>query len=545
MAKQDSTQRTIIILTSASGDRRFTLTGPGTFVLGRDPVCDLPVLDPTISRHHARLSLSQSTHEMVLEDLDSRNGTWINGSRVRRGAIRSGDTVAFGTVVFTVSDGSWAAPAPTPSEPDSRGRAGLLRERPVPSNDQVLADIAADHQRAAGRLTQLVRIAQRLGSFGDLDELLDAIATDLFATFDADRVAVLLSEQDGTLTTRVSRDRLGAIPRPVPRAIAHGVAARQVALLTNDAAHDVRTAGESVLQQAVKSAMAAPLLGERRATLGVVYVDHLRASRSFQDDDLALLVAFAGIASAAVKRELDTAQLLNAERVQQNFERYFTPQLAKRIAGSTAQVSLGGVRQPVVVLFSDIRHFTAIAESLPPTAMAQQLNEYFGVMVDCVFRHEGALDKFIGDAIMAYWGAPEMRDDDADRAVAAAIDMHRALAVLNARWQAEDRPQLEAGIGIHTGDAFVGNIGSPRRLEFTLIGDTVNLASRLCSLAQGGEILVSETMANSLGSRVPCRPRPELHVIRHTSEDSAVWEAYTEVADQPTASCGLSPEHSS
>lgn len=513
-----------LVLSSVAGDRRFSLVGRGPLVLGRDPVSDLPVLDPAVSRRHAELSPGEREDEVQIVDLGSRNGTWINGARIDRGVARAGDTVAFGTVTFTVQDVASVTIRPTPAY--AKGSAGttMLRERLVPSRDQALADIAVNQERATVRLTQLVRIAQRLGAYGDLEELLEAIAADLFATFDADRVAVLLTESDGSLGTRVSRDRLGAIPRPVPRAIAHGVAERQVALLTNDAATDTRTAGESVMRQAVKSAMAAPLLGEGRGTLGVLYVDHLREHQAFQDDDLSLLVAFAGIAAAAVERELAAARLLHAERVRENFERYFTPQLAERIAGSTTQVSLGGMRQPVVVLFSDIRRFTAIAESLPPTAMAQQLNEYFGAMVECVFRHEGALDKFIGDAIMAYWGAPESREDDPERAVAAAMDMHAALRTLNARWRLEGRPELEVGIGIHAGDAFVGNIGSPRRLEFTLIGDTVNLASRLCAIARDGEILVSETMVHRLASTIPCHPRPELQVIRHTSENSPVWQ---------------------
>ena len=160
--------------------------------------------------------------------------------------------------------------------------------------------------------------------------------------------------------------------------------------------------------------------------------------------------------------------------------------------------------------------------------MATQLNEYFAVMVECVFRHGGALDKFIGDAIMAYWGAPESRDDDVDCAVAAAFDMQVALAELNSRWQTEERPQLHVGIGIHQGDAFVGNIGSPRRLEFTLIGDTVNVASRLCSLALADEVLVSEAIVESVtASRtipVHCRSRDELRVVRRNSEDSPVWQ---------------------
>ena len=523
------------VLESTTGDRRFSLAGRDALIVGRDPVSDLPILDPGVSRRHAELRTDEREPVVHVTDLGSRNGTWINNARVSRGVLRAGDTVAFGTVMFTLRVAPATPLRPTPSVTPQDPSATLLRERVVPSREQALADVAnvssdgrTDNSRATQRLTQLVRIAQRLGAFGDLDGLLDAITSELFDTFDADRVAILLQSPDGTLDTRVSRDRHGNIPRPVPRAIANGVADRQVALLTNDAASDERTAGESVLQQAVKSALAAPLLGEQRATLGVLYVDHLRDRAVFDDDDLALLVAFAGIAAAAVERETAAAQLHQAARIRENFERYFTPQLAERIAATTARVEPGGTRQNVVVLFSDIRGFTAVAESLAPMQMASQLNEYFTVMVECVFRHGGALDKFIGDAIMAYWGAPESHDDDADSAVAAALEMHEELHTLNARWRDEGRPELHAGIGIHMGDAFVGNVGSPRRLEFTLIGDTVNVASRLCGLAQADEVLVSEAVAGALNSArsvpVRCRTRDELHVARHRSDDVRVWQ---------------------
>jgi adenylate cyclase len=520
-----------LVLESVAGDRRFSLAGRASLVVGRDPISDLPILDPAVSRRHAELQADEQEAVVRVTDFGSRNGTWINNARITHAVLRPGDRIAFGTVAFTLHLSAPTPARPTPSLPSTDPGATLLRERVVPSREQALADVARDTEgaeRATQRLTQLVRIAQRLGSFGDLDGLLEAITTDLFDTFDADRVAILLTDADGVLDTRVSRDRRGSIPRPVPRAIANGVAERQVALLTNDAARDERTAGESVLQQSVKSAMAAPLLGEQRATIGVVYVDHLRDSAVFDDDDLALLVAFAGIAAAAVERETAAEQLTQAARVRENFERYFTPQIAERIAGASTKVEPGGNRLPVVVLFSDIRGFTAIAESLPPMQMASQLNEYFAVMVECVFRHGGALDKFIGDAIMAYWGAPEARDDDVDCAVAAAFDMQASLAMLNARWREEGRPEWHIGIGIHQGDAFVGNIGSPRRLEFTLIGDTVNVASRLCGLAQADELLVSESIVECVGSSravpVHCRSRDDLRVLRRNSEDSRVWQ---------------------
>ena len=520
------------VLESVTGDRRFTLAGHDPVVVGRDLVSDLPILDVAVSRRHAELHVDERDAVIHVVDLGSRNGTWINDARVTQAVLRQGDQIAFGTVAFTVHGTEPSLASPTAPSPRMDHMATLLRERVVPTTDQALADVAGGAvggERATQRLTQLVRIAHRLGSNGDLDSLLEAISSDLFATFDADRVAILLPAPDGTLEARVSRDRHGTIPRPVPRAIANGVAERQVALLTNDAANDTRTTGDSVVQQAVKSAMAAPLLGDQRSTLGVLYVDHLDEGTTFDDEDLALLVAFAGIASAAVERETAAGQLMRAARVRQNFERYFAPQIAERIASTASFAEPGGTRRPVVVLFSDIRGFTTIAESLAPMELADQLNEYFSTMVECVFRHGGALDKFIGDAIMAYWGAPETRDDDTDCAVAAAFEMQASLAVLNARWQAQRRPELHVGIGIHQGEAFVGNIGSPRRLEFTLIGDTVNVASRLCSLANAGEVLVSESIVETVRTTRMIAPRftsrNDLRVVRRHAHACPVWQA--------------------
>ncbi len=481
------------LLASVSGDRRFRLAIGATLVAGRDLGCDVPILDPAVSRRHARLSADAGG--LTLEDLGSRNGTWVNGARVQQARAVVGDSIALGTVMFTLRDEADSAPKPSIVTTGLDGTSTVIRERAISSRDDAVTELAGS------RLSSLVTLAQRLGGQASVDDLLAIIVNTLFTAFTADRVAVLLRSDAGELELRIARDRDGAnVLRAVPRTIANGVAERKVALLTHDALDDLRTAGESVLQQEVRSAMAAPLLGEGQATIGVLYVDNLHSARAFTDDDLHFLVAFAGIAAAAVERESAAIRLRHAAHVRENFERYFTPHLAERISASTEVIELGGHRQHVVVLFSDIRGFTSIAESLPPMQMAAQLNEYFGAMVECVFAHDGALDKFIGDALLAYWGAPHASDDDAGRAVRAAQAMREALDALNARWRDEGRPELHAGIAIHAGEAFFGNIGSPRRLEFTLIGDTVNLTSKLCALAQADEVLLTEAVRRELAS---------------------------------------------
>jgi adenylate cyclase len=277
----------------------------------------------------------------------------------------------------------------------------------------------------------------------------------------------------------------------------------------DDAGQDQRFGGQSILMQQVRSFICSPLMGRENRVLGIIYLDNVSASHKFTDEDFDFVIAFAGIAATSIENKQlnERAQQEKAKRT--NFERYFTPQLAERIASSEGATRLGGDKREVTVLFSDIRGFTALSETMPPSEMATLLTDYFTEMVECVFNNDGTLDKFIGDAVMAQWGAPIGSPEDPDKAMKAAIEMMEELAKLNKKWVAEGRPGLQIGIGINHGEAFAGNIGSEKRLEYTVIGDTVNTASRLCSAAGPGEILISEDMKKVLSKKpklVECPP---------------------------------------
>jgi adenylate cyclase len=215
-----------------------------------------------------------------------------------------------------------------------------------------------------------------------------------------------------------------------------------------------------------------------------VYVDSGDPARAFREEDLDFLTAFAGVAAAALENARLGERLRREAVARDNLSRYFAPPVAARIAQGDVPARPGGERRRVAVLFADLRGFTPLAARLGPDEMAATLSEFLSAMVDCVFRHGGTLDKFIGDCVMAQWGAPEGAPDDADRALRAALDMHGALAALNARRAELGRPALAMGVGIAHGEVFAGNIGSERRLEFTVIGAPVNQASRLCDAAR-------------------------------------------------------------
>lgn len=163
------------------------------------------------------------------------------------------------------------------------------------------------------------------------------------------------------------------------------------------------------------------------------------------------------------------------------FSNYLSPQILNEVTSDAANIKLGGNRKEISILFSDIRGFTSISEQSTPEGVVEFLNEYFDEMVEAILKTDGTIDKFIGDAVMAFWGAPVEHEDHAELAIKGALNMVEALRKLKKRWveEGKDYPEIDIGIGINTGDAIVGNVGSSRIKSYTVIGDSVNLASRL------------------------------------------------------------------
>ena len=187
--------------------------------------------------------------------------------------------------------------------------------------------------------------------------------------------------------------------------------------------------------------------------------------------------------------------LQERDRLKMSFARYVSAHILDKILHSEAPLKLEGERRKVTLLFSDIRQFTHLAETLPPEAVVTLLNDYFGQMIEVIFSHSGTLDKFIGDGIMAEFGAPLDDMSQEEHAIMTAIQMHKELAKLCAKWEKQNQPRIQIGVGIHTGEAVVGNIGSEKRIEYTAIGDSVNVAARLEQATKilNVPILLSET----------------------------------------------------
>jgi len=508
-------------LLSTSGEQSIDLQLGRKLVVGRAVTSDVPIYDPTISRRHAEVVLTESG--VLVTDLGSSNGTFLNGAKITEAEAGANDVVTFGKVAFRVKEVTAPLPRPhvvPPAEfaspkPGVKGGAAGTIVRQLPVSGGVPAIVidqpqGSSHLKVQGqsqeerrekKLSLLLEVSKELSKQQELDRLLDKVVDFTFQIMNVDRVSILLLDgKSDELIPRISKSRTGdaSAAKHVPQSIARKAVEERVAILSDNAAADERFKGKSILIQSVRSAMCTPLMGSDQKVLGILYVDNLTATHSFADEDLEFLIAFGGLTAIAIENSQLSERIRREALVRSNFERYFSPNIASVIAEQQDAGKLPSQKQPVVVFFSDIRGFTPMSETMNPDEIAGLLTDYFTEMVDIVFEHSGTLDKFMGDAIMALWGAPIGHADDADRAMQCALDQLDTLEKMNAKWKESGRQPLAIGIGINYGEVFAGNVGSNRRLEYTVIGDAVNTASRLCSSAGGNEILISEPFYKAL-----------------------------------------------
>ncbi|MBI3814988.1 MAG: PAS domain S-box protein [Nitrospinae bacterium] len=204
--------------------------------------------------------------------------------------------------------------------------------------------------------------------------------------------------------------------------------------------------------------------------------------------------------------------ITETEFVKESFGKYVARQVVEKILSGKGQIKLQGERQHVTVLFADVRGFTKLAENMEPENVVALLNKYFNMVVDIIFKYEGVLDKFIGDNVMAVFGAPIKSDNDEERAVSAAIEIQSGIEKFNIARKSDGEEPIFVGIGINTGEAVVGNIGSEKRMDYTVIGDTVNVADRIQSSALGGEILISSVTYEKVRDKFNCSELPAIKV---------------------------------
>jgi adenylate cyclase len=493
----------LIVNPGALNEQVFELSNNDPVSIGRTEESTVCVLHKSLSRRHALVE--RDGERVILRDLNSKNGTFVNEVRIERCELRGGETFRCGEVRFKLVSGrsqefsSGLAPTQVQSLQTQLFSPGavaeLLEEHAGGVGSALKVKRSGGEDRAKDKLQVLLRVGQLLSSPGPIDELLERILQLVFQILEVDRAAILLVEpSSGQLRPRVTRSSSGDSPSGqfYSQHIVEYVRTHNVAALFSDARMDPRLGdAASVMLQSIRASMCTPL-NHREQLLGVLYVDNLTRPNGFTEEDLEFLTAFANQAAIALENSVLHQRLQEEAVLRNTYLRFFPPATIKKLQ-SERGAHLRVVEAEVAVLFSDISNFTELSSVLEPRQVVDLLNEYFPVMAEIVFRHEGTLEKYIGDALMAVWGAPFSHPDDIDRAVRAAVEMQQALEGLNARWRSEGRQEIQIHVGINTGRVAAGNIGSEKYLQYATIGDATNVASRVCSAAASGEICLTDS----------------------------------------------------
>lgn len=509
------------------------------YTIGRAKENDVVLNDRRVSRKHAFIAADNGVLKLIDGFLEngklfrSVNHVFVNGSMKPEHVLADGDSILIGEslIAVTLVPSVILQPEPVPVVPAKEEITGkvsfddaplghtqvqisvneLLGRRSDLSIENAVATPAEikDLRRKAKALELLFEMSKTLGTAFELEEIFEKATDLIFRGTPADRVVALLVREgaDGTelehslypigskmrdASFEKLSERLG-----VSRTITNKVMNDRVAILSQDAKKDEQFHGaESIVSQGVRSTICAPLVTPANVH-GVIYADRLDPFAAFSDDHLEMISAVAALTAVTVETVKAHKRLAREEVARANYSRFMPEYVVQQLLENPDSFRLGGVNQTITVLFADIRGFTAVSENENPENIVRLLNHYFTAMSEIIFKHGGTLDKYIGDGLMALFGAPTATSADARNALNAAVAMQRELVRLQRELAAEGFANIAMGIGLHTGVATVGYIGSERRSEYTAIGDTVNLASRLESNARGGQILVSEATARA------------------------------------------------
>jgi len=527
-----------IIVRDAEGfEHSFELEGP-VITIGRRSRCDIVVPDPRVSKQHGRIV--RRDDGWWYEDTNSSNGSFYEGQRIERHRLRAGDRIRIGhsELRFEETDSErleqsvrfLAEPELTAKIQESveiKDARSLAPEAEVVD----LGALRVDYEKMRLGLALL----QRLHPKKRLDAMLAQAAAALRELFDADRCVVLIDDPESPAQLRpaaiAARD--GVDPSTeISRAVLREVQHTHQAVLLTDAIQDARFADSaSLMMSGMRSVLCAPIVHEG-SILGAIHLDSRRGAAAFSRRDLQILAGIAPYLAIAIANARLIERIERETRLKAQLERLLSPSVAAQVAAGKLRLDEAGERRTLTILFADIRGFTELTRSMAPEETVQLLNAYFERVVELVFRFGGTLDKYIGDEVMAFFGAPVPLAHAADRAVACALEVQAEMR----RWGAERQKQgltpIRVGIGIASGDVVVGSIGASRTRQYTCIGAAANVAARLTQLAPAGEVLLDEATRKAMQGEIACAPFELEGPIKGLGEAIRIWRALPLSADE-------------
>jgi len=521
-----------VVLISAP-DRPAYEIDSDTFSIGRMPGNHLVLADALVSRRHAEIRKQNNEYRIV--DLGSLNGIYVNNLKVQDEKLVHGDVVVIGESKLHFEERSdlgpeKESPPPSPVPPPAAAFGGRGKNAPGLAAPEIVKPIRGadpghdvevmsldDIMKKPGEVSTpeagdslrsryffiLYQVARALNSTNSLSELLDQTMALIFQVIRAERGVIFLYNENMVLEPVISRNPSGGeLPEiTISQTITQRAIEEKAGIITADARYDSRfDAGQSIMDYNIHSAVCVPLW-ERSRTRGAIYLDNQVQTYAFSEDDLDLLTAIANQVAIAVQQEEMQERMREHAVFRANLERFHSPDVVSHIMQQSRLDE--GVKnfleeKEVTILFADICSFTPLLERMDPQEAADLLINYMDEMTSIIFKYKGTVDKFIGDAIMAIFGAPISHGNDAELAVCSAVEMLKKMEEFKANLPEGRR--FDIRIGINTGVVVSGYLGSKQRMEYTVLGDAVNVAARLQNFAEAGTAVAGEdTYAKARG----------------------------------------------
>jgi adenylate cyclase len=384
----------------------------------------------------------------------------------------------------------------------------IVQEKRIGADGTVQEAGTGEADKFARRMQAVNRAVKAVGATTAVPELLDKVMNLLFEVMQCDTGYILLTESgdldnvSAHLAYERGRRKDNLEEKLYSRTLVSTVIQNRAGFIFDSDESGEQDQSLSIFQLRIKTALCCPIHSEGQV-FGVIYLDSKKRGAKFTGDDLDLTLNIAGIAGMAIEnlqlyRKLETESL-----IRDHLKRFLSPNIADKIIAERGggDFHLQSQKATVSVLFADIRGFTPLSEALAPLEVAQLLNTYFSAMCEIVFANGGTLDKFIGDCMMVLFNAPVALPDHEYVAVKTAIEMRGRLRRMMPKWREKGIPDFQVGIGVNSGEAVVGSIGTHARMEYTAIGDAVNIASRLCGIAKADQVLISDSVFEKVKDR--------------------------------------------
>lgn len=503
--------------------------------IGRSVENEITLNDKGISRKHLLLSVTEG--RLYAKDLESKNGTIVNNIFIQQKELFDKDVIRIGSSVLTVEKidkNRQNVVITQEEEPDSLfNNSGTIIQSLhdiidtsviTGKKEDLLPETPAEEQKlkeegllTISRLQKVIlmlnRISELVNKTFKLESLLENIMALLFDVFSSDRGFILLYDENAKklkIKATKSKDNRFDNNIKISTTILNKVFNERVGIITSNAVLDPRfKAGDSIHMYGIRSVLCVPLWLEDQV-IGVIYLDSLISENIFSKDDMSLLITIANNIALAVHKVRLMDNIIAERNIRNNLQRYFSPDIVEVIVSNIGKErnTLDLQKTTLSVLFCDVKDFSRLSEMLPPPQVAVFLNKYLNSMTKVIFDNGGIVDKFMGDGIMALFGAPHYDQFNPLKAVKCGIEMIREVERLNSDLPHDQRFSIR--VGINTGKVVAGNLGSDIRMEYTALGDAVNVAKRLESVSRPQYVTIGEETYINTKNYFCARPLGEL-----------------------------------